>query len=78
MKLIDLKNRIDGYYERVHESQRERLDNTEVVVILKERSVGPRAHIKVGSATKGFDWESGMFCIVTEEPVVRHKSNEKV
>lgn len=60
MKVSEL-NRILGYCD----------EDSEVVVQVKlpYATVGGTPFVKVKNANAGFDWDSGKFIIVTEEPV---------
>ena len=45
--------------------------NLEIVVMTSDPSIGPRAHTQVKYANRGIDWEHGMFCLVTEDKLVK-------
>ena len=45
--------------------------NLEVVVITQDPSVGPRSFSIVKHANRGFDWEHGLFNLVTEDHLIK-------
>ena len=71
MKLSELKRIIDLTVESLMP-----YDDPEVMVnITTSGSVGGTPCVKVKNAFKGFDWDSGKFIIMSDEPVM--KVNQK-
>ena len=63
MKLKELKQIIDRYYQDTNVS---RLDELDVVIIVKTGQIGPSGCSRLKSCSIGFDWNSGKFLLFPE------------
>lgn len=53
-------------------------DDLEVVVILSQPSMGPRANMQIESAHRGIDWEKNYFCMEPKAPISEKTKEEGV
>jgi hypothetical protein len=53
-------------------------DDDEIVIVLKQPSVGGTANVKVQSVSDGFDWDNGKILIHTETPVVTQQHLDRI
>jgi hypothetical protein len=74
MKVSELKKVLE--HSRLSRNPDREDYDEEVVVVLKEPSIGWRATTKVTSAYYGFDWDKGKLLLVTEDPLVVLKEKE--
>jgi hypothetical protein len=53
-------------------------DDDEIVVTLKQPSVGGHASVAVSSVGHGFDWDAGKILLYTENPVVTQEHLDRI
>lgn len=69
MKVCELASRLSRYIELGHAKD-------DVVIALRENSIGPEAAEAVNTCEAGFDWDSGRILLVPAKPLL-HYGNER-
>lgn len=76
MNLAELKESID--WEIAHLERYQQLNEIQVLITLKDRSVGGRASSAIRRIDMGFDWESGQLRIEPEQRLIAEAKSRSI
>lgn len=52
-------------------------DELRLAIVTSDRSIGARSHVYVRAVSEGFDWESGLFMIHTDQSITKKQPKKK-
>lgn len=77
--IFTLKDLQENVNDVVSHLQGEKPEDIQVVISLKEPSIGTSAASPLSMAYKGFDWDSGRYILYAKDELIReHVSRDKV